>query len=199
MQCKLALARTKLIVLFSVMLLLQQYSWGQYSVYQKKTDTIRIHNPNLATKYSAIFPGLGQIYNKQYWKVPIVYGALAIPVATYIYNDDIYNKTKFAYEAKFKAQNGDNSDLSKIDPALKNLSLGSLQSYRNMFRKDRDYSVLWFILGWGLNVVDATVSGHLKEFDVSSNLAISVKPKVEPQLHQTGLSLQFHFKNNQGK
>jgi hypothetical protein len=179
--------------------LFQHNSWGQDSAYIKKADTIRHHNPNLATKYSAIFPGLGQIYNKQYWKVPIVYGALAIPVVTYIYNDDIYNKTKFAYEAKFKAQNGDNSDLSKIDPALKNLSLGSLQSYRNMFRKDRDYSVLWFILGWGLNIVDATVSGHLKEFDVSSNLAIGLKTTVEPRLQQTGLTLQFHFKNNQGK
>jgi len=146
-----------------------------------------------------MMPGLGQLYNKQYWKLPIVYGALAIPVATYIYNNDIYNKTKFAYTAKFKAQNGDNSDLDKIDPSLKNLSIGSLQSYRNSFRKDRDYSVLWFILVWGLNVVDATVSGHLKEFDVNSNLAVSLHPIVEPQIHQTGLSLQFHFKNTNGK
>jgi hypothetical protein len=58
---------------------------------------------------------------------------------------------------------------------------------------------LWFILGWGLNVVDATVSGHLKEFDVNSNLAISIKPTVEPRLQQTGLTLQLHFKNAQGK
>jgi len=165
----------------------------------KKLDTLPRHNPRLATKYSALFPGLGQIYNKQYWKLPIVYGALAIPVATYIYNDDIYKKTKFAYTAKFKAENGDNTDIDKIDPILKNLSLGSLQSYRNSFRKERDYSILWFILGWGLNVVDATVSGHLKEFDVSSNLAISIKPMVQPQLRQSGLSLQLHFKNKQGK
>ena len=199
MQCKLALASNKLIVVLVILLLFQQNSWGQDSAYIKQADTIPHHIPRLATKYSAIMPGLGQIYNKQYWKLPIVYGALAIPVATYIYNDDLYNKTKFAYTAKFKAQNGDNADLEKIDPTLKNLSLGSLQSYRNSFRKDRDYSVLWFILGWGLNVVDATVSGHLKEFDVNSNLAISIKPTVEPRLHQTGLTLQLHFKNQQGK
>ncbi len=199
MQCKLALASTKLVILFTCILLFQQNSWGQDSAYIKKADTIVHHNPRLSAKYSAIMPGLGQIYNKQYWKLPIVYGALAIPVATYIYNDDIYNKTKFAYAAKFKAQNGDNSDLDKIDPTLKNLSLGSLQSYRNMFRKDRDYSVLWFILGWGLNVVDASVSGHLKEFDISPSLAISIKPTVQPQYQQTGLSLQLHFKNAQSK
>ncbi len=199
MQCKLVLAKNKLIIIFALLVLFQQISWGQDSVLLKKQDTLKIHNPRLATKYSAILPGLGQIYNKQYWKLPIVYGALAIPVATYIYNDDIYNKTKFAYAAKFKAQNGDNSDLAKIDPVLKNLSLGSLQSYRNSFRKDRDYSVLWFILGWGLNVVDATVSGHLREFDVSPNLAISIKPIVQPQYQQSGLSLQLHLLNRHAK
>lgn len=199
MPCKLALASMRLIFISFLILLVQHNSWGQDSNSIKKIDTLHRHNPRLATKYSAIFPGLGQIYNKQYWKLPIVYGALAIPVATYIYNDDLYNKTKFAYTARFKEANGDNSDVAKIDPVLKNLSLGSLQSYRNGFRKDRDYSILWFILGWGLNVVDATVSGHLKEFDVSSNLAISIKPMVQPQFRQSGLSLQLHFKNAQSK
>ncbi len=199
MPCKLALASIRLIFISFLLLLVQHNSWGQDSLNMKKMDTLPRHNPRLATKYSAIFPGLGQIYNKQYWKLPIVYGVIAIPVATYIYNDDLYNKTKFAYTAKFKEQNGDNSDVDKIDPILKNLSLGSLQSYRNSFRKDRDYSILWFIIGWGLNVVDATVSGHLKEFDVSSNLAISIKPMVQPQFRQGGLSLQLHLKNTQGK
>ena len=156
--------------------------------------SVRQHIPSKATKRSALIPGWGQAYNKQYWKIPLVYGVLAIPVATYIYNDDLYNKTKFAYNAKFKAQNGDESDLPNIDPTLKNLSLGSLQSYRNAFRKDRDYSILWLLLGWGLNVVDATVSGHLKEFDINPNLAISIKPSVQPAFRQTGLTLQMHLK-----
>lgn len=199
MPCKLALAKMRLIFFFLVFFLVQQNSWGQDTTKLLKLDTLKHHNPKLATKYSALMPGLGQIYNKQYWKLPIVYGVLAIPIATYIYNDDYYNKTKFAYTAKFKAENGDNSDLAKIDPVLKNLSLGSLQSYRNGFRKDRDYSILWFILGWGLNVVDATVSGHLKEFDISSNLAMSVKPTLLPQFRQTGLSLQFHLKYDHSK
>lgn len=199
MPCKLALASMRLIFITLSFMLLQHNCWSQDSSNMKKWDSVYHHNPRLATKYSAIFPGLGQIYNKQYWKLPIVYGVMSIPVVTYIYNDDLYNKTKFAYTAKFKAQNGDNSDVDKIDPVLKNLSLGSLQSYRNSFRKDRDYSILWFILAWGLNVADATVSGHLKEFDVNSNLAISIKPMLEPEFKQSGLSLQLRFKNTQGK
>ena len=162
-------------------------------------DSVKRHNPRLATKYSALFPGLGQAYNKQYWKMPIVYGILAVPVATFIYNNDLYNKTKFAYSALYKSQNGDASDVDKIDPALKNLSIGSVQSYRNIFRRDRDYSILWFVLGWGLNVVDATVSGHLKEFDVNSNLSLRIEPVIQPQMRQAGFSLQFNLKNSHAK
>jgi hypothetical protein len=158
-------------------------------------DTVKHHNPRLATKYSALLPGLGQAYNKQYWKIPIVYGVLAIPVSTFIYNNDLYNKTKFGYTALLKQKNGDASDISKIDPALKNLSLGSMQSYRNAFRRDRDYSILWFFIAWGVNVVDATVFGHLKEFDVSDNLSMRIEPMIQPQLRQTGLSVHFNLKN----
>jgi hypothetical protein len=158
-------------------------------------DSVKRHNPRLASRYSAMLPGLGQAYNKQYWKIPIVYGVLAIPVSTYIYNNDLYNKTKFAYTALIKQRNGDASDVDKIDPSLKSLSIGSLQSYRNIFRRDRDYSILWFFIGWGVNVVDATVFGHLKDFDVSDNLSMRVTPVIQPQLRQTGVSIQFNLKN----
>ena len=161
--------------------------------------SIKHHVPKIATQRSAILPGWGQAYNKQYWKIPLVYGVLAIPAATYQYNADLYTKAKFAYEAKFKAANGDNSDIAKIDPTLKNLSLASLQSYRNIFRKDRDYSIMWFILGWGLNVLDATVSGHLKEFDINNDLSLKIQPSYQPQFRQAGLSLQLHFKNHSAK
>jgi len=82
----------------------------------------------------------------------------------------------------------------KIDPTLKNLSAGSLQSYRNIFRKNRDYSIMWFILAWGINVVDASVSGHLKEFDVSNNLTMKMAPMRSDAFQQAGLSLQFNWK-----
>ena len=171
---------------FSILLLftIQVSGLGQTTI--NTTDTtiavsLKHHIPKIATQRSAIIPGWGQIYNRQYWKVPLVYGVLAIPAATYQYNADLYTKAKFAYEARFKEANGDNSDISKIDPTLKNLSIASLQSYRNIFRKDRDYSIMWFILGWGLNVLDATVSGHLKEFDINNDLSLKIQPSYQPQ------------------
>jgi len=71
----------------------------------------------------------------------------------------------------------------------------SLQSYRNSFRRDRDYSILFFLLAWGLNVVDATVFGHLKDFDVSNNLSMNLKPQFNPSTKSPGLMVTFHPKN----
>jgi len=152
--------------------------------------------PQVATRRAAILPGWGQATNKEYWKIPLVYGVLAIPGALYFYNDSWYNKTKYAYEAKFKAQAPtlDSSGLAGIDPQLKNLGLASLQSYRNTFRRDRDYSILYFILAWGLQVADATVFAHLKQFDVSDDLSLQVKPQFNPNTRTPGLGLVFNFK-----
>jgi len=171
------------------LLCLQQTLWAQDS-----TINYLKHSPKKATNRSAILPGLGQVYNKQYWKIPLVYGVLSVPVVTYVYNNDLYAKTKFAYEARIQEANGDNSGVSKIDPVLINLSAGSLQSYRNVFRKNRDMSIMWFIIAWGINVVDASVSGHLKEFDVSNNLVMQVAPMKSDVYQQAGLSLQFKWK-----
>lgn len=156
------------------------------------------HSPKTATKRSAILPGWGQAYNKEYWKIPIVYGALYIPVITFIYNNNWYNRTRTAYQFLYKASDPnatqqDIDNLTKIHPKLQGASLSSLQKLRNAFRQDRDYSVLWFVVVWGLNVVDATVFGHLKEFDVSDNLSMQIKPSINPINQAKGLSLVLNF------
>jgi hypothetical protein len=184
---------------FSILLLCLIYTsiFGQEKAISTDTTiaiSIKKHIPRIATQRSAMLPGWGQAYNKQYWKIPLVYGILSAPVATYVYNNDLYAKTKFAYVARIQEANGDNSDVIKIDPSLKNLSAGSLQSYRNIFRKNRDLSIMWFIIAWGVNVMDATVSGHLKEFDVSNNLVIQMAPMKSDAYQQAGLSLQFKWK-----
>jgi len=192
----------RLLFTFTLLLILGLNAWSQDSTQSIKKDStliIRKHIPSKATKRSALIPGWGQAYNKQYWKIPLVYGVIAIPAATYIYNNDMYKKTKFAYEAKFKEAAGDLSDVAKIDPVLKNLSTSSLQSYRNIFRKDRDYSIMWMIVTWGINVIDATVSGHLKEFDINNDLSFKIQPTYQPQFKQAGLALQFHFNNNHSR
>ena len=160
------------------------------------------HIPRIATQRSAMIPGWGQAYNHEYWKIPIVYGALAIPTYTFFYNNSFYKMTRFAYDAVFARDYlADTSMIAQIDPRVKlqngtPLSLSAYQSYRNSFRRDRDYSVFWFLIVWGLNVADATVFGHLKDFDVSDDLALHIEPNFNPVTKTPQVSFVFNLKNS---
>ncbi len=160
----------------------------------KKTDTIRKFSPRKAAIRSAILPGWGQVYNKKYWKVPLVYAAIGIPAYTFFYNKQWYEKTRDA--AKVLAS-GDTSDFrNRVDPKLFIFfttpeQLSSLLNYRNQFRRDMDYSVLFFLLAWGLNVVDATVDAHLKGFDVSDDLSLKIQPRFD---RGAGIAIVLNFK-----
>ncbi|NDA62146.1 MAG: hypothetical protein EBX50_08890 [Chitinophagia bacterium] len=164
-----------------------------------RKDSIPFHNPRIATRRSAILPGWGQAYNREYWKIPIAYGIISIPVVTFIFNNNYYKKMKFAYEARYKEAQGDNSDVSKIDPELINLPINSLLNYRNAYRRDRDYSVLFFLLAWGFQVADATVFAHLKQFDVTNNLSMQVKPVLDPVFKHAGFTLSFQLKSSNNR
>lgn len=166
---------------------------------QKDSLWLSQHIPQRATRRSAMIPGWGQAYNREYWKIPLAWGVIAIPAATFIYNNDYYKKTKFAYEARYKAQLGDSSSLASIDPELTNLNIYSLQNYRNMFRRNRDYSILWIILAWGLQVLDATVFGHLKHFNVSDNLSMQIHPQINAITKSPSLTMSFSIKDPERK
>lgn len=162
-------------------------------------DSVKKHDPRIATRRSAILPGWGQAYNKQYWKIPLAYGIIAIPVGTFIFNNNYYKKMKFAYEARYKEAQGDPSDVPYIDPELVRLPMNDLLNYRNAYRRDRDYSVLFFLLAWGFQVLDATVFAHLKDFDVSNNLSMQMRPQLDPITRNTGITLSFQLKNRPAK
>lgn len=165
----------------------------------KGKDSVRKHDPKIATRRSAILPGWGQAYNKQYWKIPLAYGIIAVPVGTFIYNNNYYKKMKFAYEARYKQAQGDPSDVPFIDPELTGLSIDNLINYRNAYRRDRDYSVLFFLLAWGFQVLDATVFAHLKQFDVSNNLSMQMRPQLDPITRNTGFTLSFQLKGKSNR
>lgn len=142
------------------------------------------HIPRKATIRSAIIPGWGQIYNKKYWKLPIVYAAVGVPVYLYMDNQKWYNKTRFALSVIQDGTSNDPAILEQVDPKLRFMVERNyeniVRNYRNQFRKNMDYSILYGLLMWGLNVVDATVDAHLKEFDISDDLSFKVKPTLIP-------------------
>jgi hypothetical protein len=148
---------------------------------------------------SAILPGLGQAYNKKYWKIPIVYGVIAIPVSLYSYNRKWYNLTRTAYTIR---SSNDSASFNKIAPELVPLSSEALRLYRNEFRKNMDFSILGILVAWGLNIVDATVDGHLRGFDISDEVSLKLAPKLSTgnASGQMGLSATLYFgKHKQNK
>jgi hypothetical protein len=163
-------------------------------------DTVvkkKVHSPRKATMRSLIIPGWGQVYNKKYWKVPIVYGAIGFPAYLFVYNRTWYQRTRYALSVVVNDRY-DSASLAGVHKdlmALVNLhAQGSLVSYRNQFRRDMDYSILFTLLMWGLNVVDATVDAHLKGFDVSDELTLHVKPGILQGTMTPGISLVLNFK-----
>lgn len=153
------------------------------------------HSPKKAAIRSAILPGLGQVYNKKYWKVPIVYAGLGVCGGIFVYNLTNYRDTRFAFKVKYNMRVNftDSALYANIKPALKPLPEESLRYYRNQFRRDIDYSVLFFILMWGLNVLDATVDAHLKSFDVGPDLSLQVKPGYSDLAKTNGISVQLRI------
>lgn len=177
-----------------------------------KADSLRKKfSPKKATIRSAILPGWGQAYNKKYWKIPLVYGALGATASVFVYNLKTYRELRFAYQAKYKAAlpaynpnstypgpYRDSADYFKIKAIYLAYDANSLRLYRDEFRSNIDYSVLFFFLFWGLNVVDATVDAHLKLFDVNPDLSFKLKFGPSQMAGTTGLSfvLAFNKKRN---
>lgn len=161
-----------------------------FSAYSQKNevDSLKIkksvvaHSPRKATVYSAVLPGLGQIYNKKYWKVPLVYGGFATLGYFINFNNDLYIKYKHAY-----------SDIIDDDPntnSFKNLDVNPiyfeadkisqfterLKRAKDGARRNRDLLVISTAVFYAANIIDASVDAHFFNFDISDNLAINWVP-----------------------
>lgn len=161
----------------------------------KVDSVVRVHSPRKAAIRSAILPGWGQIYNKKYWKLPLVYGALGTTAVVFKFNLDWYRRTRYAYTVLAKK---DSANFKNVHPELQysveNNRANALQNARDNYRRSVDYSVLFFVLFWGLNVVDATVDGHLKAFDVSPDLSLKFKAGYSDMAGMAGFGLVLNFK-----
>lgn len=147
----------------------------QNSDIQKKKQ-INPLAPSKAAFYSSVLPGLGQVYNRRYWKVPIVYAAIGTGIYAYTFNNDQYNRFRDAFKSRqagfttdeFYDLNGD-----KNGPDFSNEALESAQE---RFQRDRDLALLITISLYALNILDANVDAHLKQFNVDDDLSMDIKP-----------------------
>lgn len=156
----------------------------------------KTHNPKVATFRSAVLPGWGQAYNKKYWKIPIIYGALGTTAGVFLFNIKTYNQAR---QAVIYLSDKDTSNDKLVAKNLRAYSVESIRQYRNIVRQNIDYSVLVFLVFWALNVVDATVDAHLKAFDVSPDITLKIKPAYNYSTNSGGLSLVFSFSDKKEK
>jgi len=166
------------------------------AIKDKRVDSILLHHsPRKAAIRSAILPGWGQAYNKRYWKIPIVYAALGTSAYVFVDNVKWYRSLRYAYKVAYTRDTGNFQHVHvKLQRYVETGNTSFLQYQRNEFRRNIDYSVLVFILLWGLNVVDATVDAHLKSFDVSPDLSFKIKPGYSEMGGTHGVSLVLAIK-----
>lgn len=152
-----------------------------------KPYTIDPLAPSKAAFYSAILPGLGQVYNKKYWKVPLVYAGMGASLYYYSWNNKKYHEYRDAYKDKLAGR--------PLTGELENLDADRLIRAQKFHQKNRDLSMLITLGLYILNIVEANVNAHLMQFNVNENLTL--RPKLQQNeidnKHNMALSLSYQF------
>ena len=163
----------------------------------KNVETVEIevpdHDPVKAALYSAVLPGLGQAYNKKYWKIPIIYAGMAAGIYFYKQQDDDYDRFRNAYKRRLAGYTDDEFYGNGTEPLISNDRLINAQKSA---QTNKDISLIVTIAFYLLNVVDANVDAHLRQYEVSDDLSLQPNFNVNPINAQTqyGMSLTYRFK-----
>ncbi len=157
-------------------------------VERKPIDPLR---PSKAAFYSAILPGLGQAYNKKYWKIPIVWGAIGTGVYFYIRNDNQFDRFRDAYKRRLA---GFTDDEFYGDGPTPQISDDGLIRAQQQFRRNKEVSLLVTIGLYALNIIDANVDAHLLQFNVDENLTLSPHYQYNELENSSDLGLTLNFK-----
>lgn len=139
-----------------------------------QNDSLKPHDPKRAAIYSALLPGLGQAYNQKYWKIGVVYGALGgLGGFLYVSNSNM-NRYQDALLLRL------DGDPNTVDTEFPNLTDGAVRSGRDFHRRNRDISILGLVGVYALQIIDANVDAHLREFKVNKDLSLMWRPAVVP-------------------
>lgn len=153
--------------------------------------TTKPHSPNTALWKSAIIPGWGQVYNRQAWKIGIIYGGAA--VITYIGVDNYHNAQKFKTEY-LNRNNGNTADLL---PEYANYPDQNIYNLYQAYEKNFQLSIIAGVALYALNLIDAYCYGHLFDFQINDDLSLQISPAVQSLPIGVGLasgiSLQLRF------
>lgn len=178
--------------LFIYLICLQSiFSQDNYKIKTKDTlisldyDALR---PAKASFFSAVLPGLGQIYNKKYWKVPLVYAAIGTSLYFYLDNQKKYNIYRTEYKNRLEG-------VKKSDEILSKLSENTLITAQKFYQRNRDLSTLFMVAFYALNIIDANTDAHLSQFNVNEKLTFNTNINHSIEFTETnfGLGLIYSF------
>ncbi len=141
-------------------------------------------DPKRAGMYSALFPGLGQAYNRQYWKLPIVAAGLGAAIYFIDFNTRQYQHYRKAYISRIDQIPDNDLELVYDREGLRQIQEG--------YRKNRDMTILLTTVGYAVQIMDAVASAHLRNFDMSEDLSMRFSPVWTPE--GPGLGLVFQWK-----
>ncbi len=143
---------------------------------EKKKDS---HSPKTASIMSAIVPGLGQVYNKKYWKPPIIYAGFAALIYATDFNNKNYSDYKEAYSLRMDE---DPETIDKYDVQLENeeikYSEESLLKLKDFYRRNRDLTLIFIGGAYLINILDAAVDAHFYSFNVNDDLSFKLRPHI---------------------
>lgn len=147
-----------------------------------------VHSPRKATIYSAILPGLGQVYNKKYWKVPLIYIGFGTIGYFINWNNENYQLFRIGYQ-HLTDGNPETQDYLKIEAVRRNnYDLDNPNQFNNLrtalsrqqdyYRRNRDLLIISLVGFYGLNIIDASVDAHLFDFDIGDDLTLKWEPSM---------------------
>ena len=153
-------------------------------------------SPAKAAFFSAILPGLGQAYNKKYWKIPLVYGAIGTGVYFYINNNIQYNRYRNAYKSRIAGFTNDEFylDANGNQLATPLITIDGLQRGQKFYRKNKEISLLVTIGLYALNIIDANVDAHLMQYNIDKNLSLAPHYLINEYDASSNLGLTLNLK-----
>ena len=160
-------------------------------------DSYSRHSPAKAAIMSAVMPGLGQIYNKKYWKVPIVYAAVGIAANRFITFQNGYSRWRRAYVDIKDQDPYTNYHLTLFPPSYQEARMEQIiTKQKDLLRTWRDWSIVAVVAVYMLNIIDANVDAHLMDFSLDDNISFNIQPcflENCSKYQKIGLSLCFSF------
>ncbi|TYB77063.1 DUF5683 domain-containing protein [Bizionia myxarmorum] len=143
-------------------------------------------DPARAAFYSAVLPGLGQAYNKKYWKIPIVYAGMGIGIYFYLDNNKEYKRYRSAYKSRLAGFTNDEFYGTINDDGLREA--------QKTLSRNREISLLVTIAIYALNIIDANVDAHLIQYNVDDNLSVTPHYKINEFDNKGDLGITVNYK-----